>query len=118
MLRCAQHDTAVLSMTGLSFPATRWQGERVPPGVPRAAAPECHPERSEGSVAMGTEMLRCAQHDRAALRMIGLSFPATLRLWLMRIGVPLRSPSEWRPATTFHFPTIRRFLLLYGLLSS
>jgi hypothetical protein len=25
----------------------------------------CHPERSEGSVAMGSEMLRCAQHDRA-----------------------------------------------------
>jgi hypothetical protein len=26
---------------------------------------ECHPERSEGSLAMGREMLRCAQHDRA-----------------------------------------------------
>jgi hypothetical protein len=25
----------------------------------------CHPERSEGSVAMGVEMLRCAQHDSA-----------------------------------------------------
>src|SRR3989442_1597798 len=24
----------------------------------------CHPERSEGSVSMGREMLRCAQHDR------------------------------------------------------
>ncbi len=24
---------------------------------------QCHPERSEGSVAMGREMLRCAQHD-------------------------------------------------------
>ncbi len=24
----------------------------------------CHPERSEGSVSMGTQMLRCAQHDR------------------------------------------------------
>jgi len=26
---------------------------------------QCHPERSEGSVVMGSEMLRCAQHDRA-----------------------------------------------------
>jgi len=25
----------------------------------------CHPERSEGSVAIGSQMLRCAQHDRA-----------------------------------------------------
>ena len=25
----------------------------------------CHPERSEGSVALGREMLRCAQHDTA-----------------------------------------------------
>jgi hypothetical protein len=23
----------------------------------------CHPERSEGSLSMGKEMLRCAQHD-------------------------------------------------------
>jgi hypothetical protein len=23
----------------------------------------CHPEHSEGSIAMGREMLRCAQHD-------------------------------------------------------
>ncbi len=30
-------------------------------------APSCHPERSEGSVRMGVEMLRCAQHDRAVL---------------------------------------------------
>jgi hypothetical protein len=28
-------------------------------------ASQRHPERSEGSVAMGSEMLRCAQHDRA-----------------------------------------------------
>ncbi len=27
----------------------------------------CHPERSEGSVATGSEMLRCAQHDRRDL---------------------------------------------------
>jgi hypothetical protein len=27
----------------------------------------CHPERSEGSIAMGTEMLRCAQHDSTDL---------------------------------------------------
>jgi hypothetical protein len=25
----------------------------------------CHPERGEGSVALGSEMLRCAQHDSA-----------------------------------------------------
>ncbi len=28
-----------------------------------AASRRCHPERSEGSVALGMEMLRCAQHD-------------------------------------------------------
>ena len=33
-------------------------------GMP-AASPDCHPERSEGSIALGSEMLRCAQHDRA-----------------------------------------------------
>jgi hypothetical protein len=27
----------------------------------------CHPEHSEGSVALGTEMLRCAQHDKTDL---------------------------------------------------
>jgi hypothetical protein len=30
-----------------------------------AVAPDCHPERSEGSVAIGREILRCAQDDRA-----------------------------------------------------
>ncbi len=30
---------------------------------PVTAALACHPERSEGSLAMGKEMLRCAQHD-------------------------------------------------------
>src|SRR5947208_11998032 len=34
---------------------------RSKPGV------SCHPERSEGSVAMSREMLRCAQHDSAVL---------------------------------------------------
>jgi len=33
-------------------------------GMP-AASPDCHPERSEGSIALGSEMLRCAQGDRA-----------------------------------------------------
>ncbi len=28
--------------------------------------PGCHAERSEASVAMGCEMLRCAQHDSGA----------------------------------------------------
>ena len=32
----------------------------------------CHPERGEGSGARGDEMLRCAQHDKAALNMTGL----------------------------------------------
>ena len=27
----------------------------------------CHPERSERSLALGVEMLRCAQHDSAVL---------------------------------------------------
>jgi hypothetical protein len=25
----------------------------------------CHPERGEGALSMGSEMLRCAQHDNA-----------------------------------------------------
>jgi hypothetical protein len=33
-----------------------------------AALSDCHPERSEGSASIGTEMLRCAQHDNVALR--------------------------------------------------
>jgi hypothetical protein len=37
----------------------------VPPVVTRAAFSTCHPERSEGSGAVGSEMLRCAQHDSA-----------------------------------------------------
>src|SRR6266496_15977 len=27
----------------------------------------CHPERSEGSLALGREMLHCAQHDKAVV---------------------------------------------------
>jgi hypothetical protein len=30
-------------------------------------APSCHPERSEGPLTMGTEMLRYAQHDKGTL---------------------------------------------------
>ena len=30
-----------------------------------SVSPGCHPERSEGSRSMGSEMLRCAQHDSA-----------------------------------------------------
>ena len=33
-------------------------------GMP-AGSPDCHPERSEGSIAIGRQMLRCAQHDNA-----------------------------------------------------
>jgi hypothetical protein len=36
----------------------------VPPIVMLAGIPGCHPERSEGSLSLGVEMLRCAQHDR------------------------------------------------------
>ena len=43
MLRYAQHDGVVTSAT----------------------AHCCHPERSEGSLSIGSEMLRYAQHDRA-----------------------------------------------------
>ena len=32
-------------------------------------APACHPERSEGPAAMGTEILRCAQDDMGERRM-------------------------------------------------
>jgi lipase len=42
----------------------------------------CHPERSEGSVSMGTEMLRCAQHDSSVppiLLLHGLASAA--RIW-------------------------------------
>jgi hypothetical protein len=31
----------------------------------RSIGPQCHPERSKGSVALGVVRLRCAQQDRA-----------------------------------------------------
>jgi hypothetical protein len=48
-------------------------------------APSCHPERSEGSVSRGVEMLRgvyterseCAQHDRIPLLSLLKAIPAT-----------------------------------------
>jgi hypothetical protein len=49
---------ATLSMTVLSLML-------VPQVVTHATSPCCHPERSEGSVALGSEMLRYAQHDSA-----------------------------------------------------
>src|SRR5229473_2841244 len=45
----------------------------------------CHPERSEGSVAMGSEMLRCAQHDRAVTQT-----NVWINVFMCMIG-PLRS---------------------------
>ena len=49
---CAAHDWGqVLTFEGKNGPHFR--------------AFTSHPERSEGSVAIGSEMLRCAQHDRA-----------------------------------------------------
>ena len=52
MLRCAQYDRAVLYCCAM---------------VMRMRSASCHPERSEGSVSMGVEMLRFAQHDIAVL---------------------------------------------------
>ncbi len=49
---------ATLSMTVLSLML-------VPRVVTYASSPGCHPECSEGSVALGSEMLRYAQHDSA-----------------------------------------------------
>src|SRR5205085_11384625 len=48
----------------------RTGGQLPPPQIADFGAkgdtgnPACHPERSEGSVSLSTEMLRCAQHDR------------------------------------------------------
>ncbi len=64
--RWAERCFAALSMTRLSLLL-------FPPIVTPATSPDCHPEHirsaqcklSEGSLAMGNEMLRCAQHDRA-----------------------------------------------------
>ena len=39
-------------------------GSRATASRARRHAVECHPERSEGSDAPGTEILRCAQDDR------------------------------------------------------
>ena len=60
-------------MTRLGVTAVLWQDESIPWVVTLAASlvcfsyccPGCHPERSEGSVALGSEMLSCAQHDKA-----------------------------------------------------
>jgi hypothetical protein len=41
----------------------------------------CHAERSEGSVTLGSEMLRCAQHDRA-----GIQTNAWIKVFLCIIG--------------------------------
>ena len=35
----------------------------------RACYPACHPERSEGALRPGNEILRCAQDDRPYLQM-------------------------------------------------
>src|SRR2546428_13733745 len=43
--------------------------ERRPPVSGRACYPACHPERSEGSLRPGNEILRCAQDDRPSLQM-------------------------------------------------
>ena|SRR6266566_3406001 len=50
-----------------------------------AVAPDCHPERSEGSGSMGREILRCAQDDRAVLPAALWPTRAPARLRVMRI---------------------------------
>ncbi len=69
--RWAARCFATLSMTGRCLPATRCQGERVPPVVPRAAFSKCHPKRSEG-------LSRWAARCFATLSMTGRCLPAVL----------------------------------------
>ncbi len=59
---------------------------------PVTAALACHPERSEGSSSMGTEMLRCAQHDIAALSM---TFPVLGVKFHNRAATPIRMPHNF-----------------------
>jgi hypothetical protein len=47
---------------GLSRWAARCFAAAQHDGIDMHTAFSCHPERSEGSVALGREMLRCAQH--------------------------------------------------------
>jgi hypothetical protein len=68
-----------------------WESEGLGVGlVPALAAPiaslrarlsttefPCHPERSEGSVAVGVEVLRCAQHDKVVLLALNHSAPCS-----------------------------------------
>ena len=50
-----------------------------------SAAPDCHPGRSEGSGSRGSEILRCAQDDRAVLPAALWPTRAHVQLRLMRI---------------------------------
>src|SRR5713226_3285732 len=70
-----------------------------------SAALHCHPERSEGSFSMGTEMLRYAQHDNlGSLCSPGVSPFATLKVSLLLWSVTLRyaqglsAPLECHPS--------------------
>jgi hypothetical protein len=54
-----------LSYHSLLFFSLIRHGSIVKKSPCHPASPTCHAERSEGSVAIGNEMLRCAQHDRA-----------------------------------------------------
>ena len=56
------------------------------PSINRAL--HCHPERSEGSVWMGLEMLHCAQHDREGC-LVTLSAAKGLSGWALRCFVAL-----------------------------
>src|SRR5947207_5160800 len=49
------------------------------------SCPDCHPERSEGSGSRGSEILRCAQDDRAVLPAAPWPTRAHVRLSLMGI---------------------------------
>src|SRR2546428_4760522 len=66
--------------------------ERRPPVSGRACSPACHPERSEGALRPGNEILRCAQDDRPSLHMsaspsASLTYDVSQEEW-MRIPVP------------------------------
>jgi o-succinylbenzoate synthase len=55
-----------------------------------AASPDCHPERSEGSVALGRELLRYAQHDSAEMLECGLATLPLLVDDLLTEELPVR----------------------------
>src|SRR5260370_16704890 len=84
--------------------------ERRPPVSGRACYPACHPERSEGSLRPGNEILRCAQDDRPSLRMSG-AFIASVCFWKIKhltlqcVHVILPSSSSMYCKQLYRVPT-------------